>query len=207
VTQCSWAHKIYNILHKLPGVDGFYVYQKTSHNMLKSIPVCLLVTNGGETKLRVSEQLKVSGGANQYTCFDLLCTKPWKFLIQEQECWGNSVHFIHKFFIMPSLICNDGNKTLHVATRGWWAMFFVPGICGLQRPVLLAVVNTWHDYTFSSGTIDSGVTFLWSHQNGSYLRITANVPLICLVVHESKNFFHVFTCFLFADSTGNRDWR
>jgi len=85
-------------------------------------------------------------------------------------------------------------------------MFFVPGVCGLHRPVLLAVVNTFGMTThFFSETTDSGVTFLQSHQNGSYLQITINVPFICLVVHESKNFFCVFTYFLFVDSTGNRD--
>jgi hypothetical protein len=121
-----------------------------------------------------------------------------------------SVYCLHKFFtIMPNLICSGVNKTLHVSTRGWWAMFFVPGVCGLHRPVLLAVVNTFGMTThfFFSETTDSGVTFLQSHQNGNYLQITTNVPFICLVVHESKNFFHVFTYFLFLDSTRNRDWR
>jgi len=56
-----------------------------------------------------------------------------------------SVYCLHKFFIMPNLICSGGNKTLHISTRGWWAthMFFVPGVCGLNRLVLLAAVNTF----------------------------------------------------------------
>jgi hypothetical protein len=119
-----------------------------------------------------------------------------------------SVYCLHIFFIMPNPICSGGNKTLHISTRWWWAIFFVPGVRGLQGPVLLAVVNTLGmTITISGETTEFCVTLLQSNQKGNYLQITADVLLICRVVHVSENFLHVFTCFLFVDNTGKRDWR
>jgi hypothetical protein len=59
------------ISHKLPEVDGFYISQKTSRNMLKSIPGCLLFITENDIKLRVSEELTYLE-ANEYTRLNLL---------------------------------------------------------------------------------------------------------------------------------------
>jgi hypothetical protein len=40
--------------------------------------------------VRVSEELTYLE-AKEYTRLNLLHTKPWKFLIQERECWAISV--------------------------------------------------------------------------------------------------------------------
>jgi hypothetical protein len=72
----------YKILHKLPEVDGFYISYKTSRNMSKGIPGCLLVITENDIKLRVSEELTYLR-ANEYTRLNLLRTKPWEFLTQE----------------------------------------------------------------------------------------------------------------------------
>ena len=64
----------YKILHKVPKVDGFYISQKTSRNVCKGIPGCLLVITENEIKLRVAGELTYLG-ANEYTRLNLLRTK------------------------------------------------------------------------------------------------------------------------------------
>ena len=79
----------------------------------------------------------------------------------------------------------------------------------MLRPVLLAVVNTSGMKTIQSAgeTTKFGVTLLQSHQKWKYLHITANVPMICLVVQIAENFLLVLIFFLFLHTTDNWDCR
>jgi hypothetical protein len=65
-----------------PEVDAFYISKKTSRNVPKGIPRCLLVIIQSEIKLKVCEELSYLG-ANEYTRVNRLRTKPWEFLTQD----------------------------------------------------------------------------------------------------------------------------
>jgi len=58
---------------------------------------------------------------------------------------------------------------------------------------------------FAQETTELCTTLLQSHQDGNYLQITANVPLICLVVHAAESVLFAFISFLFVDGRGKRD--
>jgi hypothetical protein len=68
----------------------------------------------------------------------------------------------------------------------------------------------WHNYPIRTGHNKIFNTLLRSHRNSSYLQITANVPLINLIVHAAENLFYVFVLFFFfffffLDGIDNRD--
>jgi hypothetical protein len=58
---------------------------------------------------------------------------------------------------------------------------------------------------FAKETTEFFVTFWQSHENGRYLQITTNLPLICPAPHAAENFLHIFIFFLFMVGVGNRD--
>jgi len=50
----------------------------------------------------------------------------------------------------------------------------------------------WHDYSICLGTAEFYLTLLQPLHNDIYIQVTADMPLIDLVVPAAENFFHAF---------------
>ena len=106
-----------------------------------------------------------------------------------------------EFFMRSNLICRGG------IYEGWWAMSFAPGVWDLCWGQFFSCSeHFWHNYSIHVGNNRILFDRLQCHPNGSNLKITADRPLMFLVVHAAENFLHVFVCSLFVDSIGN-EWK
>jgi hypothetical protein len=72
-------------------------------------------------------------------------------------------------------------------------MFFNPGVCDLSRGKFFLLLQTLLAQLPNSHRKQQDLcNNLQSHQNGNYLQIITNVPLVSLVVHTAENFLNVF---------------
>jgi hypothetical protein len=148
--------------------------------MSQGIPGWLLVITESKIQFRVFDELTYLG-INEYTSLGNFSHKN-----------ENARPFLSSFSVessmRPNLIHRDR------IYEAWWAMFFTPGVLNLCY------------YSFHVGNNRILFNLLQCHPNGSYLQITADGPLIFLVVHAAENFPRVFVCSLFVDGIGKR-WK